>query len=104
MNGISNPTNSLLAQAQVSAAQSAGAMKRARAGKSQMQAAKDFESVLLHKVLQEMERTIPRSGLMDSPMSRQVQGMFWFHLAQELADSGGLGLWKEIQRTMPNTF
>ena len=70
-------------------------------GKSQAQdeeAAKDFESLLLHRMLEEMERTIPKSGLLDGgSVTGQVRGMFWYHMAQELADKGGLGLWKEIQ-------
>ena len=64
------------------------------------QAAKDFESVLLHKVLEEMDRTIPESGLLDSGVSKQVKGMFQFYLAQELANRGGIGLWKDLQKQL----
>jgi len=59
-------------------------------------AAKDFEAVLLHKMLQEMANTIPDSPLLDNGPGRQVQGMFWYYLAQDLAEKGGLGLWKQI--------
>ncbi len=60
------------------------------------QAAKDFESVLIYKLLDEMRKTIPDSGLLDSAASEQMEGIFWLHLAQEVADKGGLGLWKEL--------
>ena len=61
-------------------------------------AAKDFESVLLHKLMEEMARTVPDSGLLTSGVSKQVRGIFWLYLAQEVADGGGLGLWRDIQR------
>ena len=61
-------------------------------------AAKDFESVLLYKLMEEMARTVPESGLLKSGVSKQIQGIFWFYLAQEVADGGGLGLWRDIQR------
>jgi Rod binding domain-containing protein len=61
-------------------------------------ACKDFESVLVHKLLGEMKRTIPDSGLLDSPASKQVEGIFWYHLSQDVARRGGLGLWQELYR------
>jgi Rod binding domain-containing protein len=61
-------------------------------------AAKDFESVLLHQLLQEMSRTIPESGLTSSGASKQIQSIFWSFLAEEVADNGGLGLWRDIQQ------
>jgi Rod binding domain-containing protein len=69
-------------------------------GPSAQQAAKDFESLLIHKVLEEMKRTIGESGLLEDGTSQQVQDIFWFYLAGELANQGGLGLWKEIYRQM----
>ena len=74
---------------------------RAEGGRTEGEgAAKDFESVLLHKLLEAMERTIPRSGLFEDGTSRQVRSMFWSHLAEELADAGGMGLWKQLQEQM----
>jgi Rod binding domain-containing protein len=60
------------------------------------QAAKDFEAVLLHKMLQSMANTVPDSPLLDEGAGKQVQDMFWYHLSQDLANKGGLGLWKQI--------
>jgi Rod binding domain-containing protein len=64
-----------------------------------MQAAKDFESLLVHELLKEMKQTIPDSGSEDSG-NEQVQGMFWSFLSQEVANQGGLGLWKSLYRQM----
>jgi len=61
-----------------------------------IQAAKDFESVLLHQLLEQMAQTVPDAGLLSSAMSRQVQSMFWSHLAGEIANQGGMGLWKGL--------
>ena len=68
-----------------------------------VKAAKDFESLLLHKVLEEMERTVPKDELLDDGATEQVQGLFCYHLAQDLADKGGLGLWKQVYRQMQAT-
>ena len=68
----------------------------ARGDKALVKAAKDFESVLLHKLLQEMKDTIPDSGLTGGSEAKQVQGIFWSFLAQDIADKGGLGLWKDL--------
>ena len=59
-------------------------------------AARDFESILLHKLLQEMKNTIPDSGLAGSGATKQLQGLFWSFLARDLAEKGGLGLWKDL--------
>jgi Rod binding domain-containing protein len=62
--------------------------------------ARDFESVLLYRVFEEMRRSVPDSGLLDSGSSDQVQGMFWMFLAQDVASKGGLGLAKELTRQL----
>lgn len=61
-----------------------------------VQAAKDFESVLLHKLMEEMQNTIPDSGLLGDGAMEQLQGMFWGFLARDVADKGGIGLWKDL--------
>jgi Rod binding domain-containing protein len=62
------------------------------------EAAKGFESVLLNKLLDEMGKTIPESGLLEDGTHDQVQGIFWYYLAQDVADKGGLGLSKMLTR------
>jgi Rod binding domain-containing protein len=67
-----------------------------------IQAAKDFESVLLGKLLDEMKNSIGDWGLEQSSAFKQTQGIFWLYLSRHLADNGGLGLWKDIYRTTIN--
>ena len=67
-----------------------------------VQAAKDFESVLLGKLLDEMENSIGDWGFEESATSKQTHGIFWLYLSRHLADNGGLGLWKDIYQTVIN--
>jgi len=60
------------------------------------QIAKDFESVLLNRLLDQMKDTIGEWGFESDGPASQVQGIFWFYLAQDVANSGGLGLWKDM--------
>ncbi len=66
------------------------------------QAAKDFESVLLSKLLDEMKNSIGDWGFEEDGTSKQIEGIFWLYLARHLADNGGLGLWKDIYQTLTN--
>jgi Rod binding domain-containing protein len=65
------------------------------------QAAKDFESLLLNNLLDRMKETIGEWGFEKDGVSSQVDGIFWLYLARDMADKGGLGLWKEIYNSMP---
>jgi len=67
-----------------------------------IQAAKDFESVLLGKLLDEMKNSIGDWGFEESAASKQTQGIFWLYLSRNLADNGGLGMWKDIYETVIN--
>jgi len=60
------------------------------------QTAKDFESVLLSRLLDEMKRTIGDWGFDEDGAAEQIQGIFWLGLSSQLANDGGLGLWKDI--------
>ena len=60
------------------------------------QFAKDFESVLLNKLMDQMKNTIGDWGFERDGASEQVQGLFWMYLSQDVAKNGGIGLWKEI--------
>jgi len=70
--------------------------KRAGAAQTAEQAARDFESILLSRVLESMKRAIPDSGLLGGGIGEQVKDIFWMYLAQELGRQGGLGLWKQL--------
>ncbi len=67
------------------------------------QVAKDFESVLLNKLLDEMKNTIGDWGFEKDEASRQVQGIFWLYLARDIANNGGFGLWKDIYQFLTNS-
>jgi len=63
------------------------------------QLAKDFESVLVGRVLEQMKETVGDWGSEEEDAAgEQVQGLFWLHLARDIADKGGFGLWKDIYR------
>lgn len=66
------------------------------------QVAKDFESVLLGKLLDEMKSYIGDWGFEKSQASEQIQGIFRLYLSRHLADNGGLGMWKDIYKTLNN--
>lgn len=63
------------------------------------QLARDFESVLLTKMFDEVRQSIGQWGLDEGEedgASEQVHGLFWLYLARDVADKGGFGLWQEI--------
>jgi Rod binding domain-containing protein len=65
--------------------------------------AKDFEGVLLNKVMEEMQNSVPDSGLLEDETSKQTQGLFQMYMAQDIASKGGFGLWKQIYAQMNET-
>ena len=68
----------------------------------EIQAARDFESVLITKLLDAMKSTIGDWGLERDGASEQMQGIFWLYLAQGIADAGGFGMWKDIYQSLQN--
>jgi Rod binding domain-containing protein len=62
--------------------------------------AKDFESILMTQMLDEMKNTIGEWDDQEDAASQQMQGIFWLHLAQHVGGNGGIGLWKEILKNM----
>jgi len=62
--------------------------------------AKDFESILIERLLHEMKNTIGNWGMEQDGAARQIQGLFWLNLARDVADKGGLGLWKDIYHSL----
>ena len=67
------------------------------------QTAKNFESVLINKMLDEMKNTIGSWGFEKDGPSNQVQGIFWLYLARDIGNNGGFGLWKDIYQFMTNS-
>lgn len=93
LNGLSKLSNTLLEPA-VSAGPHAPADAR--------KVAKDFESVFLHKLMEEMSRTVSQDGLFGGADTEQIQGLFWLELSKEMANKGGLGLWRQLERQIQN--
>jgi hypothetical protein len=60
------------------------------------QVAKDFESVLLTRLFEQVHQTMGVWETEEDGTAKQVQGLFWLYLARDTADKGGIGLWKEI--------
>jgi Rod binding domain-containing protein len=60
--------------------------------------AKDFESVLLTRLLDEMKNTVGNGLGEEEAGTEQVKGIFWLYLARDMSDKGGLGLWKDLNR------
>lgn len=62
---------------------------------------KDFESVFINKLLDEMNKTI---GNWDEDeedgTSEQINSIFSMQLAGDIADKGGLGMWKDIKKSL----
>ncbi len=72
-----------------------------RSDEQKKQIAKDFESVLLTKLFDQVQESLGRWDLEEDGAAPQVQGLFWFYLARDVADKGGLGLWKDIYQQLP---
>jgi Rod binding domain-containing protein len=64
------------------------------------QFARDFESVFIEKLLDEMKNTIGDWGFEQDAASKQIQGLFWLFLARDVSQNGGVGMWKDIYKTL----
>ena len=67
------------------------------------QFARDFESVFIHKLLDEMKKTIGDWGDEKDGASEQIDGIFWLYLARDIANSGGFGMWKNIYKSLTDS-
>jgi Rod binding domain-containing protein len=65
--------------------------------------AKDFEAIFLNKLLDEMKNTVVNWDDEKDGAAKQIDGMFWMKLADELGGKGGLGLWKDIYKSLNKT-
>lgn len=61
-------------------------------------AAKQFESVLVTRMIEAMRSTIEESGLLESPGGQQMQDLFWHQLGEQVGQSGSIGVWKQLAR------
>jgi Rod binding domain-containing protein len=68
-----------------------------RSDEQLQQVARDFESVLLTKLFDQVQQAMGDLGLEEEDTAaKQVHGMFWYYLAKDGADKGGIGMWREI--------
>ena len=67
------------------------------------QFAKDFESVFINKLLDEMKNTIGDWGSEKDETSMQIEGIFWLYLARDIADNGGFGIGKDIYQFLTDS-
>ncbi len=67
------------------------------------QLAKDFESVFVKKLLDQMNESIGNLGLEKDQVFSQVKGIFNMYMSQHISSSGGLGLWQEIYKSLNKT-
>jgi Rod binding domain-containing protein len=67
------------------------------------QVAKDFESVLITNLLNDVENAIGKWGFDEEGVSTQIKGMFGLFLGRALADEGGFGFWKDIYQFLDST-
>ena len=58
--------------------------------------AKDFESILLTQLFNEVKESLSASSFDDDAGSDQFRGIFWSFLAEDVADKGGFGLWQDF--------
>lgn len=64
--------------------------------------AKDFEALFIKRVLSEMKNTVDESGFDEDAAGSQIRSLFYSYLAEDVANKGGFGLWKDVQALMNN--
>ncbi|MCE5339753.1 MAG: hypothetical protein LLF92_01320 [Planctomycetaceae bacterium] len=62
--------------------------------------AMDFESIFIDKLLGEMKNTIGEWGEEKDGAAQQTEGLFYMFLAKGLGENGGIGLWKDIYKSL----
>ena len=67
------------------------------------QFAKDFESIFISKLLDEMKNTVGEWGFEKDSASEQVEGIFGLYLARDVANNGGFGMWKDIYKFLTDS-
>ena len=65
--------------------------------------AKEFESVLMEKMMSQMKKTTGCLSQEDSASSEQIKDLFWSQLGKDLSSKGGLGLWKDVYQFLSET-
>jgi Rod binding domain-containing protein len=87
------PTAPILSQEQ---ADGLDEVRAAAESQRRVRLAKEFESILMTRLLDEMKNTVGNWDEDEDATSQQMQGIFWLHMAQHVGENGGIGLWKDI--------
>ncbi len=67
------------------------------------QFAKDFESIFINKLLDEMSNTVGDWGFEKDGAFEQAEAIFRIYLSRNIADQGGFGLWKDIYKSLTDS-
>jgi Rod binding domain-containing protein len=62
--------------------------------------ARDFESLFIGKLLEEMDNTVVDWSGEEGQVFGQVKGIFNLYMSQHIGSSGGFGLWKQIYESV----
>lgn len=100
MDGIKPSTDFGLRMADLGHAVQAASGPAVRSDEKKQQVAHDFESVLLTRLFDQVRQSMGQWDLEQDGAAQQVQGLFWFYLAREVADQGGVGLWKDVYQQL----
>lgn len=97
--------NMLTTESQHAAPAAAGPGNNARTpgekARALKKACEDMESLFVHQLIKEMRATIPKSGLFGKSQAQDIYtGMLDGQLAQEIAQSRGLGLSTMLMRQL----
>ncbi len=64
------------------------------------QAAKDFESLFVNKLLDSMKDTVDAGGIFEDPVGKQINDLFYSFLGEDISKKGGMGMWQDIYKMM----
>lgn len=68
--------------------------------KKKMRVAKEFETILVGQLMNQMKETIGESDFLEDGSSKQIKDMFWSFLSDDIGKNGGFGLWENIYKSM----
>ena len=70
-------------------------------GKDLRKVCSEFEAIFLNYLLQQMRKTIPKSGLIEEGLTQEIYEEQWYTaLAHKMAEEGGIGLAKILYRQL----
>ena len=64
--------------------------------KKLMEQCRKFESVFLSKLFDQVKESIGKWGLEEGSGTKQMYSLFTTYLSRDVAEKGGMGMWKEF--------